>query len=55
MTTLKRKDEDTPQHIEAARESMKMRPDLQDPTVTEDAVFGTLTEEGPNYRDVRLL
>jgi hypothetical protein len=27
----------------------------EDNAVTNDAVFGTITEDGPNYRNVRLL
>lgn len=27
-------------------------PDHLGPPITEDAVFGEITEEGPNYRDV---
>lgn len=37
--------------IEDAQPAEKS-PDHLGPPITEDAVFGEITEEGPNYRDV---
>jgi hypothetical protein len=36
-------------------EDMMKKTETEDPAVAQDAVFGEITEEGPNYRNVSCL
>lgn len=38
--------------INGLEEGAKEKPTPPDPPMVQDAVFGEITEEGPNYRDV---
>lgn len=46
-------DKKEPEALTAAP-SQTEKGEVIEPTTTHDAVFGTITEDGPNYRNVRL-